>query len=128
MPGKSDYLENAILNHVLRGTTFTPPSARYVGLLTSDPTDANTGVEVTGGGYVRQSIAFTAATTGNSSNSADILFPVASAAWGTVTHFGVFDASTGGNLLYFGTLTPTKSVASADQIKLAAGTLTITED
>lgn len=128
MPGKSDWLENAILNHVLRGTTYTPASTLYIGLFTSDPTDAATGTEVTGGGYVRQTITFSVSTSGSSSNSADILFPVASAAWGTVTHFGIFDALTAGHLLYYGALTPNKSVASADQIKITSGTLTITED
>jgi len=128
MPGKSDWLENQILNHVLRGTTYTPPSTLYIGLYTSDPTDAGTGTEISGGGYARQAITFTVSTVGSSSNSADILFPVASAAQGTAGYFGILDASIAGHLLYYGPLTPNKSIAIGDQIKIAAGTLTITED
>lgn len=128
MLSKSDYLENKILNHVLRGESYTPPAARYIALFTSDPTDAGTGTEVTGGSYARQVATFSTATTGSSSNTADILFPVASAAWGTVTHFAIYDALTGGNLLYKGATTPSKSVAASDQIKFAAGTLVVSED
>jgi hypothetical protein len=128
MPGKSDWLENAILNHVLRATTYTPPSALYIGLFTSDPTDTGTGTEVTGGSYVRQTITFTVSTTGSSNNASDVLFPAATAVWGTITHFGIFDALSGGHLLYYGALTPNKSVVAADQIKLATGSLTISED
>lgn len=131
MAGKSKYLEQKILNHVLRNASYTPPTTLYLALFTVDPTDAGTGTEVTGGSYARQTVAFNApAASGvsTSTNSADVLFPVASAAWGTVTHWGIFDAATAGNLLYLGALTPNKAVASADQIKIAAGTLSVTED
>lgn len=128
MPGKTDFLENAILNHVLRGVAYTPPGALYVGLFTSDPTDAATGTEVSGGAYARQAVTFSAATTGSCSNSADLLFPVASAAWGTVTHFGVFDAATAGKLLYYGSLTPSQPITASNQLKLPAGTVIVNED
>ncbi|ASS64685.1 hypothetical protein [Paenibacillus sp. RUD330] len=128
MAGKTDWLENQLLNHVLRGTVYTPPSALYIGLFTSDPTDAATGTEVSGGSYARQAVTFTSATTGSVSNFADVLFPVATAAWGTITHFGIFDAATAGKLLYYGTVTPTQSISTSNQLKLSAGTIIVTED
>lgn len=128
MPGKTDFLENALLNHVLRGVAYTPPAALYVGLFTSDPTDAAMGTEVSGGAYARQAVTFSAATTGSCSNAADLLFPVASAAWGTVTHFGIFDAATAGKLLYYGSLTPSQPITSSNQLKLPAGTVIVNED
>jgi hypothetical protein len=135
MPGKSDYLENAILNHVLRNTALTSPATVYVGLFTVAPGENSAGTEVSGNAYARQSCAFGApgalgsGTAGQVSNSADVTFPAANpAAWGTVVAFGVFDAATNGNLLYFANLTASKTIDAGDQAKFAAGTLTITED
>lgn len=125
MAAMSDYLENAIINATLRGQAFTPPSTVYLALYTSDPTDAKTGTEVSGGAYARQSIPFSAPTNGTASSSADVLFPVATAGWGTVTHIGILDAATGGNLLYHGQLTNNKTIAIDDQLKIAAGDITV---
>lgn len=124
----SDYLENALLNATLRGVAYTAPTTVYVALFTSDPTDAATGTEVAGGAYARQSITFNAPTAGSTSNSADVLFPIATAAWGTITYLAVFDAATGGNMLYSGQLTTAKTIATDDQLKLAAGNVTVTLD
>src|SRR5574343_999627 len=101
---KSDYLESALLNHVLRASALASPAAVYVALYTTAPTDAGGGVEVTGGAYARQAATFAAPVAGVTSNSATVAFPVATAGWGTVTSLGRFDAPTGGNLLYWGTL------------------------
>ena len=126
--GFSDYLENAILNATLRGVAYTSPATVYVALFTSDPTDAATGTEVSGGAYARQAITFGAPSAGTCSNSADVLFPIATAAWGTVTHIGIFDAASGGNLLYSAALTTSKTIAADDQLKLATGAVTVTLD
>lgn len=126
--GMSDYLENALLNATLRGQAFTSPTAVYAALFTSDPTDAGTGTEVSGGAYTRQAITFGAPLNGTCSNSADVLFPVATAAWGTITHIGIFDAASGGNLLYSAALTTSKTIAADDQLKLATGAVTVTLD
>ncbi len=126
--GMSDYLENALLNSTLRGQAFTAPTAIYAALFTSDPTDAGTGTEVSGGAYTRQAITFGTPSNGTCSNSADVLFPVATAAWGTITHFAIYDAATGGNLLYSGAFTTAKTIATDDQLKLAAGNITVTLD
>lgn len=126
MAAMSDYLENALINATLRGQAWTAPSTIYLALFTSDPTDAKTGAEVSGGAYARQAVTFAAPTNGAASTSADVLYPVATAAWGTVTHIGVFDAATGGNLLYHGQLTNTKTISTDDQLKIGAGDITIT--
>lgn len=126
MAAMSDYLENALINAVLRGTAYTSPSKVYIGLFTSNPTDENSGTEVTGGAYARQEITFGAPTNGVSYSSADVLFPVATASWGTVTHIGIFDASTGGNLLFHGALTNAKTIAEDDQLKIVAGNVSVT--
>lgn len=124
----SNYLENALINAVLRNTAFTSPAKVYLALYKSDPTDADTGTEVSGGSYARQEITFTAPSNGVTSNAADILFPAATSSWGTITHVGIRDALTAGNLLYFGPLTTSKAIASADQFKVLANQLSVTND
>lgn len=126
MAAMSDYLENAILNATLRGQAYTSPATVYLALYTSDTTDAKTGIEVSGGAYVRQTIAFNTPINGAATSTADVLFPIATAGWGTVTHIGILDASTSGNLLYHGELTNTKTIATDDQLKIAAGDITVT--
>ena len=126
MTAMSDYLENALINATLRGQAYTAPTTVYMALFTSDPTDAGTGTEVSGGAYARQVITFSAPTNGSTSNSADVLFPVATAGWGTVSYFAIYDAATSGNMLYQGVLTTAKAISSTDQLKVAAGDITIT--
>lgn len=126
MAAFSNYLENAVLNAVLRNTSYTSPTTVYVGLFTTDPTDAGSGTEVSGTNYARQSIAFSSPSNGVTSNSADVTFPQAGSAWGTVTHFGLFDASTSGNLLFHGALTTSKTVADGDVFKFTSTNLSVT--
>jgi len=126
MSAMSNYLENALVNATLRNTTYTSPATVYVGLFTTDPTDAGSGTEVSGGSYARQSASFAAPSDGASATSADVTFPQATASWGTVTHFGVFDASSSGNLLYHGALTVSKAIETGDVFKISSGNLTIT--
>jgi len=128
MAAISDYYENKIIDHMLRGQAFTPPSAIYLALYTTAPSDAGGGTEVSGGSYARQSFTLTAASGGASSNSADITFPTATADWGTIVAVGIFDASTGGNLLMWANLTASKTVNSGDTFKINAGDLDITLD
>lgn len=139
MPGKSDYLETTLLNSVLRGVAFPAMTtgSNYVSLHTADPTDAGTGTEVSGGAYARVAVsratgswAAPADNVGSqrTSNVAAVTFPNPTAAWGTVTYFGIFDAITGGNLLYSGALGTSRTIAAGDNApSFAAGTLTIDE-
>lgn len=106
MSSKSNYLEFNILNHILTNVAFTSPTTTYVGLMTAmaDPEDSSF-TEVTGGSYAREAIAWKAQTpTGSIENNGAITFTQATANWGTVIGFGVFDAVSAGNLLYWGFL------------------------
>lgn len=126
MSAASDFLENKLLDHSLGTTAYTAPSAVYVGLFTSDPTDAGTGTEVSGGSYARQEATFGAASGGSASTSATVTFPAATANWGTITHIGIYDASSSGNLLYHGAVTTSKTIETGDTFQISSGNLTIT--
>jgi hypothetical protein len=96
-------------------------------LYTAAPGETGGGTEVSGTGYVRQSVAFT--TSGNTtSNNAAVEFPTAGASWGTVTHVGVFDASTSGNLMAYAALTTSKTIDSGDVFRVPNADLDITLD
>lgn len=126
MAEMSNYLENALINATLRNTSYTSPATVYVGLYTSDPTDANSGTEVSGGSYARTAVTFGAPSNGVTTNSAAVEFPQATGSWGTVTHIGILDASTSGNLLYHSPLDVSKTIASGDIFKIAIGSLSVT--
>lgn len=126
MAEMSNYLENALINATLRNTGYTSPTTVYLALYTSDPTDADTGTEVTGNAYARQSITFGAPSNGVSTNSAAIEFPQATGSWGTVAYIGIRDASTAGNLLYHTALDASKTIATGDVFKVAIGSLSVT--
>lgn len=124
---KSTFLSNSFLNASLRDTPYTSPTTVYVALYTTAPTSGGGGVEVSGGSYSRQPVTWSAPTSGVSSNVADIVYPTATADWGVITSFGVFDAITSGNLLYFANLGASRTVLNTDQFKFPAGQLTCSE-
>ncbi len=126
MAEMSNYLENALINATLRNTSYTSPTTVYVGLYTSDPGEGNTGTEVSGGSYARTAVTFGAPSNGVSTNSASVTFPTATGTWGTVTHIGILDASTSGNLLYFTPLDASKAIASGDVFTISTGNLSVT--
>ena len=126
MAEMSNYLENALINATLRNTSYTSPSTVYLALYTSDPTDADTGTEVTGNGYERQSITFGSPSNGVSTNTAAIEFPQATGSWGTVAYVGIRDASTSGNLLFHTALDASKAIATGDVFRVAIGSLSVT--
>jgi len=128
MAEMSNYLENALINATLRNTSYTSVATIYVALYTSDPTDADTGTEVSTSGtaYARTAVTFGAPSNGVSTNSADVTFPTCTAAWGTVTHVGLRDASTAGNLLYHSPLDSSKAVGIGDVFKITTGNLSVT--
>jgi hypothetical protein len=126
MAEMSNYLENALINATLRNTSYTSPATVYVSLYTSDPTDADTGTEVSGGSYARTAVTFGAPSNGVSTNSAAVEFPQATGSWGTVGWIGIEDASTGGNLLYHTALDASKTIDSGDIFKIATGSLSVT--
>lgn len=128
MAGLSDYYEDIVINHLFRAQSFTPPATVYVGLYTTAPTDAGGGTEVSGGSYARQAVTFGAASSGSTSNTADITFPEATANWGTIVAAGLFDASTAGNLLAWNNVTTQKTINAGDTARIKAGSLTLTVD
>lgn len=127
---KTDYLENKVLDHITGKTAYTMPAV-WVGLFTAAPSDAGGGTEVTGGSYVRKSTAgadWVAASAGSTSNANVLTFVTATGSWGTVTHFGLFDAATAGNLLRWAALTTPKAIGTGDVASFPVGNLVLTED
>ena len=142
MSAMSDYLENKMVDQLFRGQAAPTTSTLYVALLTAAPSDSGGGTEVSGGSYARvavtssltnwagtQSAGSTTAssgTGGQTSNNIAITFPTPSATWGTATHFGIYDAPTGGNLLFHGVLSIAKTINESDTVTFPVGTLSVT--
>ena len=128
MGGFADYWENKILDHVFGKGSYTPPTI-YVALSTADPLDNASGfAEPTGDGYARVQTSasdWNAACGGSLDNAADVTFPEATGNWGTITHFALFDAASGGNMLAHGALSQSKAIGSGDTAKFAAGDLDV---
>ena len=122
----SNYLETEILDHVFAGAAYTAPTTKYLALFTAlADGEAGSVTEVTGGGYARQTVAFT--TSGNTtSNNAAVEFPTATANYGTVTHVAVFDASTSGNMMAYAALSSNKTIETGDVFRVPSGDLDIT--
>lgn len=127
---KTDYAENKTLDHITGKSNWAAITCR-VALFTAAPSDAGGGTEVSGGSYARVTTAagdWDAASGGATANANPITFPTASASWGTVTHFALFDAASGGNMLRWGALGTPKAIGSGDTASFPAGSLDLTED
>lgn len=129
MSGFVDSYEDQLLDLVLRNQSFVPPTTVYVALFTTAPSDDGTGgVEVSGGGYTRMSVTFSAASGGSISNSGVIEFPAATASWGTVTSMGLYTASTAGSLIMFGNLSASQLVDTNTILRFPAASIVVTLD
>jgi hypothetical protein len=138
--GKASTLSNGVLQHTFRTTSYTAPSNTYAGLFGTCPTTGNNGTELSGSGYARSSgIAkgdaswnYTAATFIGAStikNAATISYPAASGAPWTVNCFGLWDASTAGNLLMWGSVTGAPvTVSVGATASFAVDQMTLTEN
>ena len=143
MSQMSDYLENQVVDHIFRTASFTKPTVLAVGLFTATPSDSGGGTEVSGNAYARVSLnplntnwnatqggapaAVSSGTGGVTANASVITFPTPTpAGWGTVTHFGLFDAASAGNLILWGALTASKVINSGDSVTFPAGSLQFT--
>ena len=142
MSAMSNYLENKLVDQMFRAQAFTFPSTLYVGLFTAAPSDTGGGTEVTGGSYARASVTASLAnfagtqaaastvassgTGGQTSNNSAITFATPTANWGAVNHFGIFDAASAGNLLFWGALTIAKTINQADTVTFPAASLSVT--
>jgi hypothetical protein len=122
----STYLANKILDHVLKNTSYTSPSKVYLGLYTSNPDNDNSGSEVSGNNYARIETAFDSASGKTTDNAAVLTSNIASGSWGTITHFGILDASTSGNLLFYGAFTASKTITNGEAAYVAAGDIDVT--
>lgn len=132
MSAKSDYLETAIIDHVLRNTVYTSPVAVYCALFTVAPTESGVspnygGTEVSGNNYARTAVTFGAPSGGACSNNAPVNFPQATGVWGNIVAFAIIDNAVGGNMLYFGNFTTPKQVNNTDILSILTGQLTIGE-
>jgi len=129
MASMSDYLENKLIDHIFRATSYTMPATLYIALYTASPTDTGGGTEVTGGSYARVALnpsvsnwlstngtasGASSGTGGTTSNNATITFPAPTANWGSITHVAITDASSAGNVLFWSALTIPKTVNNGD--------------
>lgn len=125
---KSDYLENKILDHALGTTAYGIPTP-YLALHTANPDEDGSGAELSGTGYARAAITFNAASNGEATGptSAIEFTNSGGTSWTQVTHFGLWDASTAGSLLYYGALTTPKTIAAGDTLRFTADSISISE-
>lgn len=127
MTTMTDYLENALISHVLRNSAYTSPSAVYLGLLSTVPTDSTAGTELSGNGYARQSLTFAAPSAGTTSTSAAVTFTASGGDWSRAFAVGIYDASTSGNLLFYKTIAG-KVVKNGETLTIDSGNLSVTLD
>jgi len=128
MAALSDFSEKLLLDWLMTNGTATRPTAWYVALFTAAPNDAGGGTEVSGSGYARQAVTFDAATSGagTTSNSIAVSFTAAGGDWGTISHIGIFDAVSAGNLLWHGSLVASRTVNDGDSLLFSIGNIDLT--
>lgn len=140
MSNASNYLENKILDHTLRGASgaYTAPTTVYVALFNNTSGNAAANLEAgtltdevstSGTAYARQSVTFGAASSGTIASNATVTFPTATGSgFGVVTHLALMDGDTegAGNVLYYGALATSKTVGVDDTFSIASGSLTVT--
>ncbi len=129
MAQMSDYLESKLIDHVFRNTAFTTPGVIHVALYSSDPTDNDSGTELeigTSPGYVRQTVSMGADINGVSLSDTEVLFPAATGDWVTITHIGIRDEATNGNLLMHKELTTSIRVLTTNNFRIPIGDLELT--
>ena len=129
MAGLSDFLENELNDHYLKVGAYTQPTNVYTALYTAAPSDAGGGTEVSGGSYARVVMnSWDVSVAGASENTSAITYAAATGSWGTVTHVGLFDAITTGNLLGWAALDASQAVISGNTVEFAAGAIDVTLD
>ena len=126
MSALTDWGEGKLYDHAFNKATWTPPATWYLALFTTDPLDAMSGSEVVGNAYARQVIDFGAHAGGVGQNNANIVFPVATpAGWGTVTHWALMTAVSGGNGFIHGAFTTGQAVPAGAQVTVVAGDIQV---
>lgn len=129
MADMSNYLEESLLNSIINSGTYTGSQTLWVALYTTAPTDSDMGIEVNGGDYKRVQVVFSDVEQINGKatveNVEEVAFPVASSDWGTVTHVGIRDAETGGNLLFHKAVNNPRTILSNDRVRFLSGEIKI---
>ena len=128
MAALSDHAEALLLDWLMTNGSATRHTAWYVALYTAAPSDSGGGTEVSGSGYAREAVTFAAATSpgGTTSNTGAVSFTASGGNWGTITHIGIHDAVSGGNLLWHGSMTASKTVADGDTLEFSIGNIDLT--
>ena len=128
MAALSDHAEALLLDWLMTTDSVTRPTAWYVALYTAAPSDSGGGTEVSGSGYAREAVTFAAATSpgGTTSNTGAVSFTASGGNWGTITHIGIHDALSGGNLLWHGAMTASKIVNDGDTLEFSIGNIDLT--
>jgi hypothetical protein len=142
MSQMTNYLENKLVDHLFRAQTLTAPASLHVSLHTADPGETGANEVASSGGYTRAAVTSSLAnwagtqaagstvassgTGGQTSNNNAVTFATPTAGWGTVTHFAIWDAASGGNPLLYGALTVSKTINQGDSVSFASGALTVT--
>lgn len=125
----SNWLEEQILNHFIRNAPVPSPQSVYLALFINDPTDANTGTEVQGGSYSRQQVTFSQPIQSSDKavimNNHKIEYPVATAEWGSISHWGLMTAPTGGNLICRGVFNRLETVQTGNRFVLEPNNLQV---
>jgi hypothetical protein len=126
----TNFTEDLVLKWLLTTGTATRPTQWHVGLFTAAPGETGGGTEVSGSAYARQAATFTVSGTAptKAANSGAIEFAAATGSWGTITHVGIFDAATGGNMLVYAALDEEKAIGSSDVFRIPTGDLEVTLD
>ncbi len=119
----SDYLENLVIDHLLRAQAYTPVSTVYLALFDTATTDAGGGTEVTGGSYARQAVTIGAPSAGAASNTGALTFPNMPA--GTRSHAALMDAASAGNMLFHGALSTPKTTIAGQSVGVSVGELDV---
>lgn len=134
--GKANFFAQATLDLWLGATVPAPPATVYAALMTTLPTDIGGGVEAAGGGYARVPISndvtnFPASTViggvVTKTNGTGIVFPTATGSWGTTLGIAIYDAATGGNLMYWGPFATPVPVGSGNTVQVPIGAGVFTE-
>lgn len=138
MSAASNYLENKVLDHVLKygSAPYVGASTIYLALFNNTSGSAATNLEAgtltdetstSGTAYARQAVTFASASSGTSATNATVTFATATANWGTITHVAVMDGGTAGsgNVLFYGAVTTSKTIETGDTFQVSSGNLTV---
>lgn len=128
MTALSNHAENLLLDWLMTDESVTRPTSWYLALFTAAPNDSGGGTEVSGSGYSRQAVAFTAASSGAVTNDDLVSFTADGGNWGSITHAAIFDAGTSGNMLWHGALSSARTINDTDTLNFAAGEIDLSLD